>query len=132
MPIPVEVTSPTSAKIQNTPKWTASGTLNYDTPLAGRELNLNSTLHYRSKSQQFEIAHARARPEGLLAARRQHRLELAGDRCTIGLHGKNLTNTHYITAGYNFLAAEPLHRRVHPEIAGRRHIRLRRSAARAC
>ena len=43
-------------KVQNTPKWTASGTLNYDTPLASGRLNLNTTLSYRSKSQQFEIA----------------------------------------------------------------------------
>lgn len=38
------------------PKWTMSGTLNYDTPLASGRLNLNSTLSYRSKSQQFELA----------------------------------------------------------------------------
>ena len=29
-------------------------------------------------------------------------------RYTIGLHGKNLTNTKYITSGYNFLAQDPL------------------------
>jgi iron complex outermembrane receptor protein len=31
-----------------------------------------------------------------------------GNRYTIGLHGKNLTDTKYITAGYNFLTQDPL------------------------
>ncbi|HET9398032.1 MAG TPA: TonB-dependent receptor, partial [Sphingomicrobium sp.] len=31
----------------------------------------------------------------------------AGDRWSIGLHGKNLTNTKYKTAGYNFLFPNP-------------------------
>src|SRR5438270_6142710 len=43
-------------KIQNTPKWTMSGTLDYNTPLAGGHLDANTTVSYRSASQQFEIS----------------------------------------------------------------------------
>ena len=48
-----------SARIQNTPRWTASGTLNYGTPVAGGMLNLITTLSYRSASQQFETPQRR-------------------------------------------------------------------------
>ena len=43
-------------EVQNTPKWTLSGSLDYDVPHSSGRLNLNSTVSYRSKSQQFEIA----------------------------------------------------------------------------
>jgi iron complex outermembrane receptor protein len=33
--------------------------------------------------------------------------ELPGGHWNVGLHGKNLTNKKYITAGYNFLAQNP-------------------------
>ena len=39
-----------------------------------------------------------------------------GNRWTIGLHGKNLTDKKYITSGYNFLLPEPVHRRVHRQL----------------
>ena len=32
----------------------------------------------------------------------------ADDRFTIGLHGKNLTDKHYITSGYQFLNVNPV------------------------
>ncbi len=54
-------------EIQNTPKWTGSGTLDYTTPLGGGDLNLNTTLSYRSKTQQFEI------PEPVSSTRRAMR-----------------------------------------------------------
>ena len=53
---PVEADVADFRKIQNTPKWTLSGTLEYDTPAFGGRLNANTTLSYRSKSQQFELA----------------------------------------------------------------------------
>ena len=32
---------------------------------------------------------------------------MPGGHWTVGLHGKNLTDTRYITAGYNFLRQNP-------------------------
>ncbi|MGQ0661223.1 TonB-dependent receptor, partial [Sphingosinicella sp.] len=43
-------------RIQNTPAWTASGTLNYGVPAFGGMLNFMTTLSYRSDTQQFELA----------------------------------------------------------------------------
>lgn len=93
--------------VQNTPKWTLSGTINYDTPLASGRLNVNSTLSYRSKSQQFEIASPGIDEDGFALLDASIVWRSAGDRWSVGLHGKNLTDTKYITAGYNFLAQNP-------------------------
>jgi iron complex outermembrane receptor protein len=91
-------------KIQNTPKWTASGTLSYATPLYEGNLNLSSTLSYRSNSQQFEIRTPILDQEGFALLDASAVYELPGGHWTFGLHGKNLLDKRYITAGYNFLA----------------------------
>lgn len=94
-------------KIQNTPEWTASGTLSFTTPLAGGNLNVNSTLSYRSKSQQFEIASPMLDQKGFSIWNAAANYELPGGHWTVGLYGKNLTNKKYVTAGYNFLSQNP-------------------------
>ncbi len=94
-------------KIQNTPKWTASGTLRYETPLAEGTLNLLTTLSYRSKSQQFEIASPGLDQKGFSLLDASAVYELPGGHWTVGLHGKNLTDKRYIVAGYNFLNVNP-------------------------
>ncbi|MGQ0558331.1 MAG: TonB-dependent receptor [Sphingosinicella sp.] len=94
-------------EIQNTPEWTASGTITYTTPLAGGQLNANSTLSYRSATQQFELRIPGLDQGGyaLLDANLVWRSE--NDRWMIGLHGRNLTDQRYITSGYNFLRQNP-------------------------
>ena len=94
-------------KVQNTPKWTMSGTLDYDTPLGTGRLNANTTLSYRSKSQQFELASPGLDQKGFALWDASIVWRSAGNRYTIGLHGKNLTDKRYVTAGYNFLAQNP-------------------------
>jgi iron complex outermembrane receptor protein len=94
-------------QVQNTPKWTASGTLSYERPIGPGELNLSSTLSYRSKTYQFEIPNPFIDQDGfaLLDASIVYRAD--GDRWSIGLHGKNLLDKEYKTSGYTFLAANP-------------------------
>ena len=94
-------------KVQNTPEWTASGTLSFTTPLAGGSLNVNSTLSYRSKSQQFEIATPMLDQKGFSIWNAAATYDLPGGHWTIGLYGKNLANKKYISAGYNFLNQNP-------------------------
>ncbi len=95
-------------KVQNTPKWTMSGSLDYDTPAAGGRLNANTTLSYRSKSQQFEVASPGLDQKGFALLDANLVWRSAGNRFTVGLHGKNLADKRYVTAGYNFLAQNPL------------------------
>jgi iron complex outermembrane receptor protein len=94
-------------EIQNTPELTASGTLNYSTPVAGGNLNASTTLAYRSSSQQFELRTPMLDQGGfaLLDANLVWRSD--DDRFTVGLHGRNLTDKRYIVSGYNFLRQNP-------------------------
>ena len=108
LPIPaVEIDAADFRKIQNTPKWTASGTLTYSAPLFDGKLNLNSTLSFRSSSQQFEIRTPLLDQKGFSLIDASAVYELPGGHWTVGLHGKNLANKKYISAGYNFMRQNP-------------------------
>jgi iron complex outermembrane receptor protein len=93
--------------IQNTPEWTASGTLAYSTPMWGGQLHASTTLAYRSRTQQFELRIPQLDQPGyaLLDANIVWRSD--DDRFSVGLHGRNLTDKRYITSGYNFLRQNP-------------------------
>ena len=95
-------------QVQNTPKWTASGSLDYTTPLAGGRLNANSTLSYRSKTYQFEIPVPQFDQKAYALLDANITWRSPGDRYFIGLHGKNLMNKEYQTSGYNFLRVNPV------------------------
>ncbi len=94
-------------EVQNTPEWTASGTLNYGTPVFGGMLNLMSTLSYRSGSQQFELGIPDLDQGSFALWDASIVWRSDDDRWSIGLHGRNLTDKQYITAGYNFLSQNP-------------------------
>ena len=122
-------------EIQNTPKWTLSGTLDYDAPVGGGRLNVSSTLSYRSKSQQFELPIPASTRRALPCGMRTWS-GAPGNRCTVGLHGKNLTDKRYIMSGYNFLSQNP-HGRVRGQPDGPRRTAGQpgfdpTSAAKAC
>jgi iron complex outermembrane receptor protein len=95
-------------RIQNTPKWTLSGTLDYDTPAWGGHLDANTTVAYRSFAQQFEFAipyldqPAYALWDANIVWRSQ------GSRYEFGLHAKNITNKKYMVGGYNYMLADPV------------------------
>ena len=95
-------------RIQNTPKWTLSGTLDFSAPVGTGELNANTTVSYRSKTFQFET------PSPFLdqpsyALWDASLVYTGGDgRYTIGVHAKNITDKQYITSGYQFLTVNPV------------------------
>ena len=104
---PITLDIADARKIQNTPKWTLSGTVDYDTPVAGGRLNLNSTLSYRSSSQQFELAIPGLDQGGFALWDANLVWRSAGNRYEFGIHGKNLANKKYLVSGYNFLRQDP-------------------------
>jgi iron complex outermembrane receptor protein len=107
LPISIQVDLAKYRKIQNTPKWTLSGTLDYDTPLGGGRLDLNTILSYRSSSQQFELASPMLDQPGFALWDANLVWRSRGDRYELGLHAKNIANKKYITGGYNFLLQNP-------------------------
>ncbi|NUT01111.1 MAG: TonB-dependent receptor [Sphingomonas sp.] len=104
---PIEVDLADFRKVQNTPKWTMSGSLDYDTPAFGGRLNANTTVSYRSKSQQFELAIPGLDEKGFALWDANLVWRSPGNRFTVGLHGKNLANKKYVVSGYNFLRQNP-------------------------
>jgi iron complex outermembrane recepter protein len=91
-------------QIQNTPKWTASATLAYMTPLGAGRLNLGTTLSYRSSTNQFEIPNPYIDQSGYALIDASIVYTSPDDKWSIGLHGKNLTDKEYKTSGYSFIA----------------------------
>ncbi len=94
--------------VQNTPEWTASGTLGYLTPIGAGELNLTSTLSYRSKVSQFEIPNPFIDQDGFALLDANLVYTAPDRRWSLGLHGRNLLDKEYKTSGYTFVAANPI------------------------
>ena len=94
-------------EVQNTPKWTLSGTLDYDVPVSSGRLNFNTTVSYRSGSQQFEIAIPGLDQGGFALWDANLTWRAPGSRWTLGLHGKNLLDKQYVVSGYNFYNQNP-------------------------
>ncbi|MCW4462529.1 TonB-dependent receptor [Sphingomonas sp. BT-65] len=88
--------------IQNTPDWTASGTIAYTAPVGDGSVNFNTTLSYRGDSQQFELQTPGLDQPGY-ALWDANLVWDINDTFSIGVHGRNLTDKRYIVAGYNFL-----------------------------
>ena len=96
-----------SRKIQNTPKWTLSSSLDYATPAFGGRLDVNTTVSYRSASQQFELAIPGLDQGGFALWDANLVWRSPGNRYEFGIHGKNLANKRYLVSGYNFLGQDP-------------------------
>ncbi|MGI8611452.1 MAG: TonB-dependent receptor [Sphingomicrobium sp.] len=103
LPRAIEVDAADFFKIQNTPKWTLSGSVDYGIPVGSGRLHANTTVSYRGKSRQFEWRTPQLDQSGFALWDANLVWRSPGDRFTVGLHAKNLTDKRYITAGYNFL-----------------------------
>jgi iron complex outermembrane receptor protein len=93
--------------VQNTPKWTASGTLDYSAPAWGGRVDANTTLSYRTKTYQFEIANPYIDQKGYALLDGNLVWTSPGSRYTIGLHARNILDKHYKTSGYTYMAVDP-------------------------
>jgi iron complex outermembrane receptor protein len=103
---PVDVAA--HRRIQNTPKWTLSGTLDYDTPAWGGHLDANTTVSYRSFSQQFELASPFLDQPGYALWDANIIWRSRGNRYEFGIHAKNINNKKYVVGGYSYLAGDPV------------------------
>lgn len=94
-------------EVQNTPKWTASGTLSYNAALGDGDIYFGTTVAYRSKTYQFEIPNPYIDQKGYALVDASVVYTAPGERWSIGLYGKNLTDKQYKTSGYTFVATDP-------------------------
>jgi iron complex outermembrane receptor protein len=94
-------------EVQNTPAWNGSATLAYTTPAGDGDLYVGSTVSFKSKTYQFEVPNPYFDQGGYTLLDANIVYTAPGDRWSIGLHGKNLTDKQYKTSGYTFMAANP-------------------------
>jgi iron complex outermembrane receptor protein len=87
---------------QNTPKWTAMGSLAAGIPAMGGIVDASTGLTYRSKTHQFEVPIPALDQPGYVLWDASLVWTADGGDYSIGLHGKNLTDKRYITSGYNY------------------------------
>ena len=91
---------------QNTPEWTGSFRLSYDTPfnilLKEGRLKINSLASYRSDSSQFEVR-SPLDQEAYTLIDLGLRWQENDSPWGFTLSGKNLTDEEYKVAGYNFI-----------------------------
>jgi iron complex outermembrane receptor protein len=93
---------------QNTPEWTATGTLTYDVPVnffnTSGLFSVITALSYRDETHIFEV------PNPFLDQDSYTLWDLSlvwsqdSGRWNVGIHGKNLTDEEYKVAGYFFPA----------------------------
>ncbi|HYC74154.1 TonB-dependent receptor [Brevundimonas sp.] len=91
--------------LQNAPKWTGYLGLTWRGDVAGGEIAVTPSVSYRDDYSQFEF------PNPILDQEAYTLVDLSvvwtdpGDRFTVGLYGKNLTDEEYRVGGYNFPGA---------------------------
>jgi iron complex outermembrane receptor protein len=95
-------------KVQNTPKWTMSGTLAYSTPLGAGDLDLGTTVSWRSKTFQFEVPNPYIDQKAYALWDASIVYTAPEKRWTLGVYGKNLTDQRYKTSGYTFVGANAI------------------------
>lgn len=94
-------------EVQNTPKWTASGTLAYSAPVGDGDISFGTTLSYRSKTYQFEIPNPYIDQKGFALWDASLVYTAPEGRWSLGVFGKNLTDKKYKTSGYTFINVNP-------------------------
>jgi len=87
---------------QNTPEWTASGGVTFETPLAAGTLFVIPSFAYRDDASQFEFPNALLDQESFTLLDLSIVWEDDDGHWRVGVHGKNLTDEEYKVAGYNF------------------------------
>ena len=94
-------------RVQNTPEFTGSATLAYQTPVGGGDLNLSTTVSYRSKTFQFEIPNPYIDQPGFALWDANLVYDAPGGVWSLGLHARNILDKEYKTSGYSFVVADP-------------------------
>jgi iron complex outermembrane receptor protein len=91
---------------QNTPDWTLSGTLGTNVPVGSGTVNASTVVSYRSLTHQFETASPFLDQPAYTLWDAHLTYSFGDGRYSIGIHGKNLTNKHYKTAGYQYIRTD--------------------------
>ena len=92
-------------KIQNTPAWTGNLNAAYSIPVGDGRVDLGAGISWKSKTYQFELPNPYLDQPGYSLVDASLVYHAPDKRWSIGVFGKNLTDKHYITSGYAYIAA---------------------------
>jgi iron complex outermembrane receptor protein len=93
--------------VQNTPAWTGNTSLTYSAKLGDGRLDATGGMSFKSKTYNFEIANPYLDQPAYQLFDASLIYHAPGDRWTIGLFGKNLTDKKYRTSGYAYVNFDP-------------------------
>ncbi len=91
--------------IQNTPAWTGNASLTYALPIGEGHIDAQGGVSFKSKTYNFEIANPFLDQKAYQLFDASLVYHAPGNRFTIGVYGKNLTDRKYKTSGYTFVSA---------------------------
>jgi iron complex outermembrane receptor protein len=93
---------------QNTPAWTGNAGLTYSQPIGAGRVDIAGDMSFKSKTFNYEIANPFLDQPAYQLFNASVVYHAPGDRFTLGLYGKNLTDKRYVTSGYPYLTINPL------------------------
>lgn len=94
-------------KIQNTPAWTGNAALSYAAPVGDGRVDATVGMSFKSKTYNFEVPNPYLDQPAYQLLDASLVYHAAGNRWSLGVFGKNLTNKKYVTSGYTYMAADP-------------------------
>ena len=90
-------------KVQNTPAWTGSASASYAVPVGEGRLNIGGGVSFKSTTHQFEVPLPQFDQPAYQLFDASLVYHAPGNRWSLGVFGKNLTNERIKTSGYAFL-----------------------------
>ena len=93
--------------VQNTPAWTGAASASYAVDLGAGRVDLGAGMSFKSKTFQFEIANPFLDQPAYQLVDASIVYHAPGNRWSLGVFGKNLTDERIKTSGYTFMAADP-------------------------
>ena len=93
--------------VQNTPAWSGSANLDYTMPLGEGSLSFDAGMSFKSKTYQFEIANPYIDQPAYQLYDASIVYHAPGNRWSLGVFGKNLTDERIKTSGYTYMSVNP-------------------------
>ena len=92
--------------VQNTPAWTGAASASYAIDLGEGRVDLGAGMSFKSKTYQFEIANPYLDQPAYQLVDASIVYHAPGNRWSLGVFGKNLTDERIKTSGYTFMRAD--------------------------
>ncbi len=92
-------------KVQNTPAWSGSASVDWTMPFNDGSLSLGAGMSFKSKTYQFEVPNPYLDQKAYQLYDASIVFHAPNNAWSLGIYGKNLTDKRYKTSGYTFMAA---------------------------